>query len=188
MLTQVLLAALLLVKPSSSTRLNETSRLQTPQFLKIGLVVALVVGLVVGTIWVGGDPLVKSFESVSNELNPETQTAYSGASRNEIWRATLKMFAGHPVLGACGQGLRRLGVPLGDARYGRHSRRAVAARCQGSATVPRLHLSPPQPDRTLLVPPQGAQGRGDPLRQDRHVLCRMHRHCRIPRLDQVPDQ
>jgi len=99
MLTQVLLAALLLVKPSSSTRLNETSRLQTPQFLKIGLVVALVVGLVVGTIWVGGDPLVKSFESVSNELNPETQTAYSGASRNEIWRATLKMFAGHPVLG-----------------------------------------------------------------------------------------
>ena len=98
MLTQVILAALLLVKPSSSTRLND-SRLQTSRFLKVGLLATLVLGLIVGTIWVGGDPLVKSFQSVSNELNPETQTAYSGASRNEIWRATLKMFAAHPLFG-----------------------------------------------------------------------------------------
>ncbi|HSE21553.1 MAG TPA: O-antigen ligase family protein [Pyrinomonadaceae bacterium] len=99
MLTQVILAALLLVKPSSSGRLNENSRLQTSRLLKVGLLVTLVLGLIVGTIWVGGDPLVKSFQSVSNELNPEVQTAYSGASRNEIWRATLKMFAAHPIFG-----------------------------------------------------------------------------------------
>jgi len=99
MLTQILLAALLLVKPSRSTNLKQNRVMQTSRFLRMGLVVALVLGLVLGTIWVGGDPLVKSFQSVSNELNPETQTAYSGASRNEIWRATLKMFAANPILG-----------------------------------------------------------------------------------------
>ena len=109
MLTQVILAALLLLKPSSSTRLNENSRLQTSRLLKVGLLVTLVLGLIVGTIWVGGDPLVKSFQSVSNELNPEAQTAYSGASRNEIWRATLKMFAAHPIFGV-GLGAYWIGI------------------------------------------------------------------------------
>ena len=101
MLTQVILAALLLVKGSRSSQMdqNALTRIQSSRFFKIVLVLALVFGLVAGTIWVGGDPLVRSFQSVSNELNPDTHTAYSGASRNEIWRATLKMFTANPILG-----------------------------------------------------------------------------------------
>jgi O-antigen ligase len=101
MLTQVILAALLLVRGSRSSQMdqNALTRIQSSRFFKIVLVLTLVFGLVAGTIWVGGDPLVRSFQSVSNELNPETQTAYSGASRNEIWRATLKMFTSNPILG-----------------------------------------------------------------------------------------
>jgi len=101
MLTQVILAALLLVRGTGSSHSdrNGLDRMNGSRLIKIGLVTALVFGLVAGTIWVGGDPLVRSFQTVSNELNPETQTAYSGASRNEIWRATLKMFAASPILG-----------------------------------------------------------------------------------------
>ena len=43
----------------------------------------------------------------------------------------------------------------------------------------------PQPDRTLLVPPQGTQGGSNSLRQNRHLLCRNRRHRRFARLDQV---
>jgi len=48
-----------------------------------------------GTFWVGGDRLASNFEAATNELS----TTRAGASRNEIWRATLKMFAAHPILG-----------------------------------------------------------------------------------------
>ncbi|HET6862343.1 MAG TPA: O-antigen ligase family protein [Pyrinomonadaceae bacterium] len=101
MLTQVILAALILVRGSRLSHVDQNglTRIQSSRLFKTVLVVALVFGLVGGTIWVGGDPLVKSFQSASNELNPETQSAYSGASRNEIWRATLKMFTANPILG-----------------------------------------------------------------------------------------
>ena len=46
---------------------------------------------------VGGDRLVNNFEAAGTELN--TETTREGASRNEIWRASLKMFAAHPLLG-----------------------------------------------------------------------------------------
>ena len=101
MFTQIIFGALLLARSSSSSIVdhNKLTRIQSSRLVKAGLVVTLVLGLVAGTIWVGGDPLVKSFQSVSNELNPETQTPYTGASRNEIWRATLKMFAANPIFG-----------------------------------------------------------------------------------------
>jgi O-antigen ligase len=53
------------------------------------------VGILFGTFWVGGDRLASNFEAATNEL----ATTHAGASRNEIWRATLKMFAAHPILG-----------------------------------------------------------------------------------------
>ena len=82
MLAQVVLAALLLMRTAT---------------LKLALAAVLVAGVLVGTIWVGGERLVTNFSAAGNEL---TTTDRDGASRNEIWRATLKMFAAHPILGA----------------------------------------------------------------------------------------
>lgn len=83
MLVQVVIAALLL-----------TRRL----VLRTALVVALVAGVLVGTLWVGGDRLMSNFEHASSEVSVDTTR--EGASRNDIWRATLKLFATHPILGA----------------------------------------------------------------------------------------
>src|ERR1051325_9567356 len=81
MLVQVVSAALLL----SSRRLTA---------LRVALLVVLVAGVLFGTLWVGGDRLASNFENV---LNPGE--ANVRVSRNEIWRATLKMFAAHPITG-----------------------------------------------------------------------------------------
>jgi len=65
--------------------------------LRAVLLVVLVTGIALGTIWVGGDRLATNFENASSEL--ASDTLRQGVSRNEIWRATLKMFAAHPILG-----------------------------------------------------------------------------------------
>lgn len=81
MLVQIVAAALLL----SARRLN---------LLRVVLLVVLVAGVLVGTFWVGGDRLASNFENVLNSGEANTNV-----SRNEIWRATLKMFAAHPITG-----------------------------------------------------------------------------------------
>ena len=92
MLAQVLVAALLLMslQPSSFVRSS---------VVKVALVVALVAGVLFGTFWVGGDRLATNFEAARSEFNPDAATSRDGVSRNEIWRASLKMFAAHPFLG-----------------------------------------------------------------------------------------
>ena len=82
MLVQIIVAALFLMSRQSVA-------------LRAALVIVLVVGILFGTLWVGGDRLASNFEAATNELS----TTRAGASRNEIWRATLKMFAAHPILG-----------------------------------------------------------------------------------------
>ena len=66
--------------------------------LRIALAALLVAGVCTGTLWVGGDRLVNSFAPNTND-QPTTATR-ENASRNEIWRATTKLFAAHPLLGA----------------------------------------------------------------------------------------
>jgi O-antigen ligase len=83
MLVQIVSAALLLSSRSLSA-------------LRAVLLVVLVAGVLLGTFWVGGDRLASNFENATRELNP---TEAAGVSRNEIWRATLKMFAAHPIAG-----------------------------------------------------------------------------------------
>jgi O-antigen ligase len=83
MLVQIVSAALLL-----------SSR--WPTVLKAIMVVVLVAGVLLGTLWVGGDRLASNFENATRELNPSEA---AGVSRNEIWRATLKMFGAHPITG-----------------------------------------------------------------------------------------
>jgi O-antigen ligase len=82
MLVQIVVAALFLMSRQSVA-------------LKAALVIVLVAGILFGTLWVGGDRLASNFEAATNELS----ITRAGASRNEIWRATLKMFAAHPILG-----------------------------------------------------------------------------------------
>jgi O-antigen ligase len=55
--------------------------------------------ILVGAVWVGGDKLVSSFGNASTEINPESTGLRGGATRNEIWRASWKMFTAHPMLG-----------------------------------------------------------------------------------------
>lgn len=83
MLVQIVSAALLLSSRSLTA-------------LRVGLVVVLVAGVLFGTLWLGGDRLASNFGNASRELSPAED---AGVSRNEIWRATLKMFAAHPIAG-----------------------------------------------------------------------------------------
>jgi O-antigen ligase len=82
MFTQIIVAVLLLMSLST---------------MRFALILVLVVGVLFGTFWVGGDRLATNFEATSTEFTQNA--AREGASRNEIWRASLKMFAAHPILG-----------------------------------------------------------------------------------------
>src|SRR5258705_1355785 len=103
MLSQVTLAGLILMdfnsfrdhysSPSAARNMRRTAG------LRVALLIILLVGIIVGTLWVGGDQLVSNFEAVSSEFNPDATGTNEGASRNEIWRATWRMFAAHPLLG-----------------------------------------------------------------------------------------
>lgn len=84
MLTQLIVAAMFLLKRQSVA-------------LRAVLMIVLVIGILSGTLWLGGDRLASNLEAAKNEFNSTASTA--GASRNEIWRASLKMFAAHPILG-----------------------------------------------------------------------------------------
>ena len=87
MLVQIVSAALLLGSRRQAT------------VLRAALLVVLVAGALFGTLWLGGDRLASNFENATSELNPAETNIRAGVSRNEIWRATLKMFAAHPITG-----------------------------------------------------------------------------------------
>jgi O-antigen ligase len=94
MLVQVVIAALLLM--SFRTEGVRTTRLIA---LRAALVVALVAGVLFGTLWIGGDRLVSTIEAAGSDMSASTTIERDGASRNEIWRASVKLFAAHPVFG-----------------------------------------------------------------------------------------
>jgi O-antigen ligase len=94
MLTQVMIAALLLM--SFRAEGLRTRRLIAVRAM---LVVALVAGVLFGTLWIGGDRLVSTIEAAGGDLSANTPIERDGASRNEIWRASMKLFAAHPVFG-----------------------------------------------------------------------------------------
>src|SRR5215212_5915908 len=94
MLAQVILAVLLL---ASLRRDYELPKVAQSVAFRAVLLVVLIAGMLGGTLWVGGDRLAGNFEATAREFSPSSSR--EGASRNEIWRATLRMFASHPVLG-----------------------------------------------------------------------------------------
>ena len=85
MLTQVVIASMLLLRWAK---------------LRIALAAVLVAGVCAGTLWVGGDRLVNNLVPSSSEPALSATNTRENASRNEIWRATTKLFAAHPLLGA----------------------------------------------------------------------------------------
>jgi O-antigen ligase len=89
MITQIVIAVFLW---------TSVQKLAQSVALRAVLLVVLFVSIAIGTLWVGGDRLATNFEATTSEFT--TATTREGASRNEIWRATLKMFAAHPILGA----------------------------------------------------------------------------------------
>ena len=93
MLTQVVIAALLLM--SFVRKAYATPRLLAARVALVGLLLA---GILFGTLWIGGDRLVSTIEAAGSDSTAITER--EGASRNDIWRASAKLFAAHPVLGA----------------------------------------------------------------------------------------
>ena len=85
MLTQIVIAVLLMMRWAR---------------LRIALAAVLVAGVVAGTLWIGGDRLVNNFGTSGSNPAAIATNVRENASRNEIWRATLKLFAAHPLLGA----------------------------------------------------------------------------------------
>jgi O-antigen ligase len=83
MLTQVLFATVWFLRPRVA--------------FKAALMAVIVAGVLLGTLWVGGDRLATNIESAGTDFAGDTTR--DGASRNEIWRATLKMFSAHPIAG-----------------------------------------------------------------------------------------
>jgi O-antigen ligase len=66
---------------------------------RVGLLVVLLVAVAWGTLWLGGDSLVSRLEAGKFEFNPTAAELRQNARRNQIWRATWKMFAAHPIAG-----------------------------------------------------------------------------------------
>ncbi len=95
MLTQIVVAALLLL---GSTE-HQFPKFARSLVFRTVLLLVLVAGVLLGTLWVGGDRLATNFQAAGSELSLSATNTTQGASRNEIWRATLKMFAAHPILG-----------------------------------------------------------------------------------------
>lgn len=98
MITQIVIAVLLLTSVRALSEGYQFQKITQSIAIRALLVVVLFAGIILGTIWVGGDRLATNFEGTGSEFT--TDTLRQGASRNEIWRATLKMFAAHPILGA----------------------------------------------------------------------------------------
>jgi len=78
--------------------------------MRVVLLLVLICGVVFGTLWLGGDRLATRIEESRRDFNLETDALRQGASRNEIWRLTLRMFAAHPILGV-GMGAYWVAVP-----------------------------------------------------------------------------
>jgi len=93
MLAQVVVAVLLIISRGD----YQLPRIVQSPMIRVVLLVVLIAGILFGTFWVGGDRLASNFENATAEI--ATTPTRAGASRNEIWRATLRMFAAHPIVG-----------------------------------------------------------------------------------------
>jgi O-antigen ligase len=100
MVAQVVVAFILLSRNRLDTESNrEVVNRGQSRLVRVALLICLVTVILAGTVWVGGDRLVSTLGAASSEINPDPEGFRTGSTRNEIWRASLKMFAAHPMLG-----------------------------------------------------------------------------------------
>ena len=103
MMAQFVVAALLfsVVGRSGSSSKSDSKwlRLTRTRPVRLLLIFVLVAGVLLGTIRLGGYQLAMRIEESRNELSVDTAGTRQGASRSEIWKATLKLIAAHPMLG-----------------------------------------------------------------------------------------
>ncbi len=101
MMAQVLFAILLFSFRGRRPSSRDASFLRITRSLpvRMTLMVVLILGVLIGTIWLGGDQLASRIEESRLQLNTDTTPLHEGASRNEIWSATWKMFLAHPIAG-----------------------------------------------------------------------------------------
>src|SRR6185503_614947 len=113
MLGQVVIAALLfnaiLQRGQSRGSQSKVLRLSQSWPVRILLILVLVAGVGFGTLWLGGDRLATKIED-RTELSGDPEGLRLGVSRNEIWKATWRMFRAHPILGV-GMGGYWAGIP-----------------------------------------------------------------------------
>jgi O-antigen ligase len=103
MLAELLTAAVLfstVVRKEESTKpRSDVSRIIRSTPVRVVLIALLISGVALGTLWLGGDELATKIEATRNEFNSDANGVRLGVSRNEIWRATWKLFVAHPILG-----------------------------------------------------------------------------------------
>lgn len=102
MLAQLIVAALLfsMIARKKNSSQPQSRILKTINSLpvRVTLVFVLIAGVVFGTVWLGGDRLASKIEGLQAELSPDTELRL-GVTRNEIWKASWRMFVAHPILG-----------------------------------------------------------------------------------------
>jgi len=101
MVGQLVITALLLSYFKRSSTIGESVlfRMTRLPLMRLGLILTLVIALGVGVVWVGGDRLLSNFEAVGGELSTGGSVPSRGVTRNDIWRATLRTIADHPIFG-----------------------------------------------------------------------------------------
>ena len=101
MLAQVIIAALLfgvvVRKGSSSEPQSRILRIASSRTVRVTLILVLIAGVIFGTVWLGGDRLAARIEQSRAEFTPDELRF--GVSRNEVWKASWRMFVTHPILG-----------------------------------------------------------------------------------------
>lgn len=68
-------------------------------FGRAALAGCLLLLLLVGIVWVGGEEVVGRFESSTSDFRTEGTKAGANTSRSDMWAATWRLFATHPVTG-----------------------------------------------------------------------------------------
>jgi putative inorganic carbon (HCO3(-)) transporter len=103
MLAQIIIAALLfsvVVRRRNSTEPQlRILKIVRSLAVRVILIFVLIAGVVFGTFWLGGDRLATRIEESRNELSADTSDLRLGVSRNEVWKATWKLFRAHRILG-----------------------------------------------------------------------------------------
>jgi O-antigen ligase len=114
MLAQVIITAILfsvvIRKDNSTDAQSRIVKTINSAPVRVSLLLVLIGGIVFGTVWLGGDRLALKIDAVHAEFDPETSALRQGVSRNEIWKATWKLFVAHPVLGV-GMGAYWAAIP-----------------------------------------------------------------------------